>query len=85
MEFDRQLLQRAFVASASEAEVEKRQMLKFISPKLENQLAKIELEYAIAKGHPTIDSIAKTVFISRPQGDAYQFVVAGQRYRNQKD
>ncbi len=85
MQFDRQLLQRAFVSAASDAEVKKRQMLKFISPELENRLAKIELEYAIAKGHPTIDSIAKTVFISRPHDDGYQFVVAGQRYRKQKD
>lgn len=45
----------------------------------------VELEYAIDKGHPTIDSIAKTVFISRPHGDGYQFVVAGQRYRKQTD
>jgi hypothetical protein len=85
MQFDRQLLQRAFVSAASDAEVEKRQLLKFISPELENRLAKIELEYAIAKGHSTIDSISKTVFISRPQGDGYQFLVAGQRYRKQKD
>ena len=80
MQFDRQLSRRAVSESSTGAQLEKRQILKFISPALEKRLAKTELEYASAKGNRTVDSIAKTVFISRPQGDGYQFVVTDQRY-----
>ena len=85
MRFDRQLMRRAFDSGSSNTPVENRQMLKFISQGLENQLAKLELKYARSKGHATIDSIAKTVFISTPRGEGYQFVVAAQRYRKPKD
>lgn len=85
MQFDHQLLQRAFDSTASDISVENRQMLKFIGPELENQLTKLELEYAMERGHSTVDSIAKTVFVSRPHGSGYQFVVLQQRYRTPHD
>lgn len=76
--FDRQLLQRAG------ARVSRREILKFIPPALENQLAKIELEYAMARGR-SFNSIAKSVFFCESGGDGYQFVVRQQRYHKQKD
>lgn len=76
--FDRELLERAGV------EVDRREILKFIPPLLENQLAKIELEYAMARGQ-SFESIAKTVFFFESGGDGYRFVVRKQRYRMQKD
>jgi hypothetical protein len=75
MEFDRQLLQQAGIQLPS------RQMLKFITKDLENQLAQIELDYSKSKGHPSVTEIAKTVFESQPEGSGYQFVVVSQRYR----
>ena len=77
MRFDRQLLQRAGV------QVEGREMLKFIPAELENQLAKMELEYAMARGQRSLNSIAKTVFTGKSAGDRFQFVVSEQRYRKQ--
>ena len=86
--FDRQLLQRAYAhaatADAVTARAERREILKFIPPALENQLAKIELEYAMARGR-SFNSIAKSVFFCESGGDGYQFVVRQQRYRKQKD
>ncbi|WP_372719090.1 hypothetical protein [Novipirellula sp.] len=75
MQFDRQLLQKAGVQLAN------RQMMKFIPTNLENQLAHIELEYATAKGHPSVTEIAKTIFESTSDGNSYKFVVVDQRYR----
>jgi hypothetical protein len=75
MEFDRQLLQQASIALPN------RQMLKFISKDLENQLAQIELDYSASKGHPSVTEIAKTVFESQPDGSGYKFEVVSQRYR----
>ena len=85
MQLDHQLLQRAIAGLGAGILVKTRQMLKFISPALENRLARTEHEYAIANGHRTIDSIPKTVFISRPQGDGDQFVVTDQQHREPKD
>ena len=48
MQFDRQLSRRAVSESSTGAQLEKREILKFISPALENRLAKTELEYASA-------------------------------------
>jgi hypothetical protein len=88
IQFDRQLLRRAGAqlgsVSGASGPGQKREILKFIPPPLENQLAKIELEYAMARGR-SVNSIANTVFLSRSGGDGYQFVVSGQRYRKQKD
>jgi hypothetical protein len=75
MEFDRQLLQQASISMGN------RQMLKFIPPDLENQLAQIELDYAAAKGHNSVTEIAKTVFESKAEQGGYKFEVVSQRYR----
>ncbi|MGI9469914.1 MAG: hypothetical protein ACR2NZ_00175 [Rubripirellula sp.] len=74
-QFDRQLL------LAAGADVEGREMLKFIPEGLETQLARIELEYAMAHGRDSAQTIAKTVFSSRPTADGFQFIVVEQRYR----
>lgn len=76
--FDRLLLQRAGVG------VNQREIVKFIPPVLENQLAQIELEYAMARGR-SFNSIDKTVFFCEAGSDGYRFVVREQRYRKQKD
>lgn len=75
MQYDRQLLQQAAI------ELSNRQMLKFIPPNLENQLALIELEYAKERGHQSVTEIAKTIFESRGSGTGYAFEVIDQRYR----
>lgn len=75
MQYDRQLLQQAGVPLPN------RQMLKFIPPELENQLAAIELDYARERGHQSVTEIAKTIFESRGAGNGYEFVVIDQRYR----
>ena len=50
---------------------------------LEDQLAKVEMEYAQARGHGSVMEIAKTIFESRPVSENnYQFVVIEQRYRS---
>lgn len=75
-QFDQQLLQQAGVTTAG------RQLLKFIPKELEEQLAQIEMKYAISKGHSTVKEIAKTIFESRASSSgAYEFVVIEQRYR----
>jgi hypothetical protein len=79
MQFDRQLLRHAG------AQLERREMLKFIPPPLENQLAKIELEYASARGHQSLEPVAKTIFTSKAEADGYHFVVSAQRDRKRKD
>ncbi len=75
MEYDRQLLQQAGIPLPN------RQMLKFIPPDLENQLAVIELDYAKQKGHQSVTEIAKTIFESKGSGNGYAFEVIDQRYR----
>ena len=75
MEFDRQLLQQAGIT------LPQRQMLKFITKDLENQLAQIELDYAKSQGHPSVTEIAMTVFECKPEEGGYQFEVVSQRYR----
>ena len=75
MQYDRQLLQQAGVPLPN------RQMLKFIPPPLENELAVLELEYARERGHQSVTEIAKTIFESKGSGDGYAFEVIDQRYR----
>jgi hypothetical protein len=75
MQYDRQLLQQGGIELAN------RQMLKFIPPDLENQLAVIELEYAKERGHQSVTEIAKTIFESKGSGTGYAFEVIDQRYR----
>lgn len=74
-EFDKQLLSSAGVRTQG------RQILKFIPKDLENQLAQIEMRYAISKGHNSVKEIAKTVFESQAGTTGFQFVVIEQRYR----
>jgi len=77
VQFDRQLLQQAGVNTSG------RNVLKFIPKPLEDQLAKVEMEYAQARGHGSVMEIAKTIFESRPVSENnYQFVVIEQRYRS---
>jgi len=76
MQYDRQLLQKAGISLAN-----KRTMMKFIPPELENQLAHLELEYAKSKGRQSVVEIAKTVFESVASRDGYEFQVVSQRYR----
>lgn len=78
MQYDRQLLQKAGIPLAG------RQMLKFVPPELENQLAAKELEYAREQGHQSVTEIAQTVFESQPNDGGYTFVVIDQRYRTPK-
>ena len=73
--FDRQLLGQAGI------ETQGRQLLKFIPPSLEDQLARAEMKHAISQGHNKVREIAKTVFESRPTASGYDFVVIEQRYR----
>ena len=75
MQYDRQLLQRASI------QLQNRSMLKFIPPDLENQLARIELDYAKEHGHNSVTEIAKTIFESKAAGGGYAFEVIDQRYR----
>jgi len=74
--FDRQLL------GQSRVNTEGRQILKFVSPELENKLAQIEMAFAVKNGHTTVKEIAKTIFQSQPAGQSgFEFVVVDQRYR----
>lgn len=82
--YDRPLLRRGFDPSSSNIPIENRQMLKFISQWVENQLAKLELEYARDEGQATFGSIAKTVSLSSPQGDGCQFLAVAQQYPKPK-
>ncbi len=77
--YDQQLLQKAGIPLPG------RQMVKFLEPDLENQLANIELDYAKAHGHSTVKEIAKTVFESQSVTGGYAFVVVNQRYRKPKN
>jgi len=75
MQFDKTLLTQAGVQTGG------RQMIKFIPPELENQLAHTELEYAKSKGKNSVTQIAKTIFESKSAGSGYAFEVTEQRYR----
>lgn len=78
MQYDQQLLQKAGIELAG------RQMLKFIPPELENELAAKELEHARANGHSSVTEIAQTVFESQGSSDGFAFTVIEQRYRTPK-
>jgi len=74
-QWDKQLLNRAGIS------LKDRIVLKFVDPALEDFLARIELDYALAHDRDTIDGVVKTVFRSERTGSGYQFVVVDQRYR----
>ena len=78
MQYDRQLLQQAGVGLSN------RNIVRFIPPDLENLLANVELNYAKAKGYPSVTQIAKTIFESKSNGAGYAFEVIDQRYRKGK-
>lgn len=58
-----------------------RMQVKFISKDLEDQLALIELEHAMANDHGDVSEIAKTISGSVSLGEKYEFQVISQRYR----
>lgn len=74
-QYDTQLLGQAGVQTGG------RQILKFIPKPVEDELAQIEMRYAISKGHDHVREIQKTIFESQPSGSGYEFVVIEQRYR----
>lgn len=74
-QFDRQLFQAAGASSRGKT------MVKYIGRPLEDDLARIELEYARSNGRDSVEQIAKTVFTSTVVPGGYQFVVTSQRYR----
>ncbi len=69
---DRELLGRAEIQTAG------RVVLKFLPPKVETHLAGLEKAYAGDRA----DSIRKTEFAIRPDGDGYQFYVLKQSYQH---
>lgn len=75
--FEEELLTRAGANVSGKG----RYTIKFIEKNLENQLARLELDYANSKGHELIQEVAKTIFQSEPDGSGYKFVVVSQRYR----
>lgn len=74
--FDSQLLSQAGIQTQG------RQILKFIPPSLEEQLAQLEMEYARSQGKASVREIAKTIFESKPAGQGFAFAVVEQIYRN---
>jgi hypothetical protein len=80
-QFEQVLLQRGRFASGDVVTITGREVLKFIPPELDQQLAALQLEYAAAKGYSTVEQVAKTVFTSNSRADGYQFQVTQQRYK----
>ncbi|MGB7345378.1 MAG: hypothetical protein WBD20_14275 [Pirellulaceae bacterium] len=76
--FERSLLTQAGVAVAG------RDLIKFLPADLENQLAAMELEYALSHGVTTVTKIGTTVFESQPVGSSYRFAITDQRYRDSR-
>jgi hypothetical protein len=76
-QYDAQLLRGAGVNTNG------REIIKFLTPELENQLAKLELEYAFKKNNRKVSAkeFAKTVFECQPAGSGYEWVVIEQRLR----
>ncbi|TWT74325.1 hypothetical protein [Allorhodopirellula solitaria] len=62
-------------------EFQGRIVVRFIPSSLENELAVVELKYAIQAGHESVADIAKTVFQSVSVADGFEFQVVDQRYR----
>lgn len=73
--FDEQLLRAAGLATAG------RIVVQFYPRSVENQLARIELEYAEENGKSSVKQIKKTVFGVRPDGGGFEYFVQSQRYR----
>ena len=75
LQFDRQLLSSAGIQWTG------RNVIRFIPPDLENQLAYMEKEYTEGKGKVFPNDIAKTVFESQSAAGGYEFKIVSQRYR----
>lgn len=73
--FDRQLIASANVPT------EGRHVLKFISAKLEDELAILEVNAAIEAGYMDVSDIAQTIFRNERTGNGFPFVVVEQRFR----
>ena len=60
-----------------------RQIIKFLTPDLEDQLARLELKFAFDKHNRRVAAkeFAKTVFECQPAGAGYEWVVIEQRLR----
>lgn len=77
-QYDAQLLRAAGVDTSG------RQILKFLTPELEDQLARLELQYAFQEHNRKVAAkeFAKTVFECQPsQSGGYEWVVIEQRLR----
>ena len=78
-EYDAQLLRAAGVDTTN------RQIIKFLTPELEDQLARLELQYALTKNNRRVSAkeFAKTVFECQPTNSGgYEWVVIDQRLRS---
>ena len=56
-------------------------LLMFLPEPMENQLARLELDYAKKNGHELVQEIGKTIFELVEDDGKYSFVVTSQRYR----
>ena len=72
--YDQQLLSQAGI------QTENRTLLRFIPPKLEAELAILEMDYC-RQNRRGMEEVYKTVFESRPQGKGFIWVVVAQLYR----
>lgn len=73
--FDQRLLRAAGIPT------ERRIVVQFYPQSVENQLARIELQYAKENGKNSVKQIKKTVFGVRPDGSGFEYFVQSQRYR----
>ena len=78
IQYDRNLLGKAGVS------IQGKNIVRFIDPEHENELAHIELNYAKEKGYDQVGQIAKTVFEYKAGGDGFIVEVVSQRYRKGK-
>ncbi|MEO1527720.1 MAG: hypothetical protein AAFX06_20000 [Planctomycetota bacterium] len=75
IQFDRQLLSAAGISWKG------RNVVRFVSPKLEKELAILEYEHCQRNGKAFPGSIAKTLFESQRTESGFEFKVIRQRYR----
>lgn len=75
--FDEELLAKSGASVSGKG----RYTIKFIDKNLENQLARLEIDYAKEKGHNLIQEVAKTIFQTEADGSGYKFLITSQRYR----
>ena len=73
--FDQQMLRSAGIKTAG------RIVVQFYPKAVEDQLARIEMEYANGKGKTSVKQIKKTVFGVRRQNAGFEYFVVSQVYR----